>query len=281
MEKTGFRRGAAFLAALVLLCGAVWLLAGTSQAGSDNSGQPDAAVAEGIAYLRALEAQDPAEVEERLKAQRQAECEAMLATQREQWLEQITSGEVSVWSLFGDAVILGDSRAVGFSFYDFLPSERVMAEGGATIRSVADHLDEIKALNPSIVFLCYGLNDISIGFWTDYASYTAEMDEVIQSILEVVPDATVCVSSALVARDPAFQRSSAWRRIPELNDAVAAMCQEKGYLFADNAQLCADYAKYWETDGIHVQPGLYGHWALNLMTEVYDDALGRMEDSAA
>ena len=59
------------------------------------------------------------------------------------------------------------------------------------------------------------------------------------------------------------------------------MCQEKGYLFADNAQLCADYAKYWETDGIHVQPGLYEHWALNLMTEVYDDALGRMEDSAA
>ena len=75
-------------------------------------------------------------MEEQIKQLRRAQWEAQLLAERDTWLEQLESGQINVWSLFDDAVILGDSRVVGYEFYDFLPDERVLAEGGATIRNV-------------------------------------------------------------------------------------------------------------------------------------------------
>ena len=39
----------------------------------------------------------------------------------------------TVWQEFSDAVILGDSRAVGFSYYSFLDASRVLASSGERI----------------------------------------------------------------------------------------------------------------------------------------------------
>ncbi len=267
--------GAAIAALLVV----VILLSGIRAGGQDASGRA-AEVAEGVAWLKRQETRDPADVEARIKAIQREEWEQMLLSQRDDWVAQLESGEINVWSLFDDAVVLGDSRAVGFEFYDYLPDERVMAEGGATIRNVEALLPELEALNPSCVFLCYGLNDISIGYWSTAEEYTAELAQVVESLQNALPDATICISSTLVARDPAFQTASVWREIPDWNLSVAKMCAEQGYAFADNALLCEEYASLWETDGIHVQRGLYPHWAENLMIEVYDYELGKLEAPA-
>lgn len=234
-----------------------------------------AAVAPGIAYLEAQEARDPAQVDEILRQRR----EEQRKRERAQLLEELSSGERDVWPMFEDFVLLGDSRAVGFYSYDFLSHSRVLAEGGDTIRKVADHLEEIKALNPAYVFLCYGINDVSIGFWDEPEEYAAEMIEVVHSINEAVPKAKVVVSSILPATDPAFELSEKWRRIPEFSAAVGEACRENGITFVDNDQIAAEHIDWYQPDGIHLMTYFYPVWAANLimgMLEAGDD-----EDDAA
>ena len=86
-------------------------------------------IAAGRQYLQQLEAQDPAAVDKELKRLRQERLNELC----QERLRQLEAGEVSVWTLFDDSVILGDSRAVGFWYFDFLPESQVLAEAGATI----------------------------------------------------------------------------------------------------------------------------------------------------
>lgn len=72
---------------------------------------------------------------------------------------------------------------------------------------------------------------------------------------------TVVVSSILPAQDPAFEKSSKWRNIPEWSEAVGAACAENGIPFADNTEICQTYADLWQPDGIHVRPEFYPYWA--------------------
>ncbi|MFQ9827882.1 MAG: hypothetical protein ACLRXP_15145 [Oscillospiraceae bacterium] len=70
----------------------------------------DAEVASGVQWLQEQEAHSPDDVEAELKAIRQAELDAM----RDEWRAKLYSGEISVWSLFEDYAMLGDSRTSGF-----------------------------------------------------------------------------------------------------------------------------------------------------------------------
>lgn len=226
-----------------------------------------AALQEGVAYLQTLEQADPAEVEDAIKAIHQRELEA----QRAERLRQMTSGELDVWTLFEDYVLLGDSRAVGFSYYGFLPSARVLAEGGATIRNVDEHMAELRALNPAYIFLCYGLNDVSIGYWTTPEAYAAAFRQTLEKLQTALPNATVCISSILPARDPAFEKDADWYNIPQYSAAVKAVCAELNVPFADNDAISAEYAELWDVDGIHLRKEFYRYWAANLMTAVYTE----------
>ena len=132
----------------------------------------DAEVASGVQWLQEQEAHSPDDVEAELKAIRQAELDAM----RDEWRAKLYSGEISVWSLFEDYAMLGDSRTSGFTYYGYLAPERVFADSGATIKKVIDHLEELVALNPSIIFLTYGINDVGIGYWPTPEDYVNEIN---------------------------------------------------------------------------------------------------------
>lgn len=228
------------------------------------------AIAQGVAYLQSLEKQDPNAVDEILKQRRQDQLQAM----RDQRLQQLESGEISVWSLFEDYVLLGDSRAVGFSYYGFMPENRVIAEGGATILDLEANIPSIKALNPSNIFLCYGLNDVSIGNWNTPEEYSAQYRDIILEIEDQLSDANIYISSILPARDPAFQQSSAWYNIPEYSQAVSDMCDTlPRCYYVDNDVIAQEYADLWDSDGIHVQEDFYPHWAANLILAVYSATL--------
>lgn len=103
--------------------------------------ETDAQISAGVAYLQGLEQQDPDQVDQILKQQRLQKLQDM----RDERLRQLESGEISVWSLFEDYVLCGDSRAEGFSFYGFLPEERVIAETGANLEHLAQHVPDIAA----------------------------------------------------------------------------------------------------------------------------------------
>lgn len=222
--------------------------------------------ARGLAYLRELEATDPAPVEELLKEYHQQE----LREEREARMAELENGEIAIWSLFEDYVLLGDSRVMGFDFYGYLDSSRVMAEKGDTILTLESHIPEIVALNPSYVFISYGVNDVGSGMWASPEEYAADFAEIIRSIQDHLPNARIFVNSILPACDPAFNTSSAWYDIPEYNTALEEMCITSGCFFIDNTPICETYAALYEADGIHVTAPFYSHWAANMILRVYD-----------
>lgn len=228
---------------------------------------------EGVAYLRTLEEKDPTTVENTLKELRRQE----LLEQREARLAELESGEISIWSLFEDYVLLGDSRAVGFEFYEYLDEDRVMAESGATILKLEEHIPDIVEMNPSYIFLCYGLNDVSIGIWPTPEDYVVEYSRIVEAIQSQLPDAKIFISSILPAQDPAFNTSTAWYDIPEYSAAVGEMCQEIGCYYIDNTDICNKYASLWDIDGIHVQATFYPHWAANMIMAIYDSETDQSE----
>ena len=236
---------------------------------------PVSPIAAGVSYLQSLEQQDPNTVDQLLKEQRLQEIERL----REERLEQLESGELSVWSLFEDYVLLGDSRAVGYYYYEFLPESRVFAEGGATILHLQEHIPDIQALNPASIFLCYGLNDVSIGIWSTPEDYIADFADILAELHTALPEAQVYISSILPAQDPAFDTAPVWRDIPQYSAAVAQMCQGLDYChFVDCDSLAAAYSDLWDVDGIHVQRTFYPHWAAALITEEYTNGLTAAED---
>ena len=249
---------------------ALIIVLAVSLGGSGQEQDPaETETAAGVQFLKELEAQDPTVVDEEIKVLHQQRIQEL----REERLQQLESGEVSVWSLFEDYVLLGDSRAVGFYFYEYLPESRVLAEAGATIRNLQEHIPDLVEINPSRLFLCYGLNDVSIGIWPTPESYVEEYAEIIAEIRQKLPDVDIYISSILPARDPAFEQSSAWYDIPQYSAAVKEMCEEIGCYYVDNDALAEKYADLWEVDGIHVQRDFYPHWAANMILEVYSKDL--------
>ncbi len=214
----------------------------------------------GIEYLKNLESKDMNTIEESIKT-----------LEKEEQREALASGDLTVWEQFIDYAIMGDSRTMGFDQYGFLPSERILAHGGATIADIPDYMDQLKTLNPSYVFLCYGLNDVSIGYWNTPEEYVADLGAAIESIKTELPNAEVFVNSIFPARDPAFEQSEEWRKIPEYNEVIQAYCEEKGYPYIDNDQIIEEHSDLYDEDGIHLQQDFYEYWAINMLTEVAVD----------
>ena len=138
-----------------------------------------------------------------LKAIRQAELDAM----RDEWRAKLYSGEISVWSLFEDYAMLGDSRTSGFTYYGYLALSACSPTPARPSKKVIDHLEELVALNPSIIFLTYGINDVGIGYWPRQRIYVNEINNTLALLKEHLPNATVYVCSIIPALEPAFKRA--------------------------------------------------------------------------
>ena len=218
-------------------------------------------VSEGISVVEQLEQQDPAEVDRVLRERRSETSQRLLEEGGDE-----TSDRKSVWERFTDYLLLGDSRAVGFSYYDLLDSSRVLADGGLTIRDIPDYLDQVRACNPGYIYLCFGLNDAGIGLWDNGEEYAAEMQERIDQLKQAAPDAKIIISSILPATESATEHSPSWRKIPEFSEAVRALCGSDGVVFADNDAIVEEYMDtLWDEDGVHLQREFYPYWAENLL----------------
>lgn len=213
--------------------------------------------AEGIAYLESLEKKDPSAI----RQVRQEIYQAEINAQRQVLINQLTSGAMDPFTMFRDYVMMGDSRAVGFWYRNFLDKGRCIADGGHTIRDIVTNMDKLVSMNPTQIFLCYGLNDTSIGYWSSAQEYVNEYMMTVRTIQEKLPNATIIVSSILPAKDPAFQKSQKWYNIPEWSAELEEACKQNGIPFANCDQLAVDYPNLWDPDGIHFRKEFYPYWA--------------------
>ncbi len=245
--------------------------------GSNSEKKKQANVSEGVAYLKGLEAQDTNEINAIKEERRRAEIKAELEEKK----AALQNEDVDVWSLFEDYALLGDSRGVGFSYYKCLAPERVFAGAGWTIRNIEEQVPSLKALNPSSIFLCFGLNDTSIGFWKTPEEYANGMQEVVEMLQRELPNATIYVNSILPAQEVAFAKSSKWREIPQYSAAVKKRCAEMGVPFVDNDGIAAKYSDLYDIDGIHLRREFYRYWGIDMIGVYYDVQAGMYESGVA
>lgn len=262
------------------------------------SGGDGVDIAQGVAYLEALEQQDPDAVDQILRQRRLEQ----LAREREELLRQIKAGEQDPFPLFQDAVILGDSRAVGFFYYGFVDESRDLTGSGETILDIPKKLDTLQAMNPRYVYLAYGLNDIKIGHWGSLQAHISEYLDRIQDIRERLPEAVIVISSVLPYHDPNARTDGTGEtpsssgssstsslteadrkrlaQIPEWNRLMADAAREHGVIFVDNSAICQEYKNLWEKDGIHVFKSFYPHWGKNLIVAALEEG-GIADESAS
>ena len=259
------------------------------------SGGDGVDTAQGVAYLEALEQQDPDAVDQILRQRRLEQLER----EREELLRQVKAGEQDPFPLFQDAVILGDSRAVGFFYYGFVDESRDLTGSGETILDIPKKLDALQAMNPRYVYLAYGLNDIKIGHWGSLQAHISEYLDRVQDIRERLPEAVIVISSVLPYHDPNARTDATGEtpptsgssslteadrkrlaQIPEWNRLMADAAREHGVIFVDNSAICTEYEDLWEKDGIHVFKSFYPHWGKNLIVAALEEG-GIADESAS
>lgn len=253
--------------------------------------EPADVTAQGIAYLESLEARDPAAVDQVLRQRRLEELE----NQRAELLRQVKADETDPFTLFQDAVILGDSRSVGFFYYGFVDDSRDLTGTGDTILNLSGKLDALQSLNPRYIYLCYGLNDLKIGHWASVDAHIASYIDRIDQIRRLLPDSVVVVSSVLPYVDHSLEDPTAAKPVNKLtetevarlgniaqwNTAMAAACQEHGLIFVNNDAICSEHLDLWEPDGIHVKKSFYPYWGKNLVIAALEEGGIADEDPAA
>lgn len=247
---------------LLTALGLALLLSACAKAPADYNAQ----VQQGVAYLQSLEGKDPGEVTQVLRERELARLQAERAAREQAVYDDLEH----VWQYFSDAAILGDSRAVGFSYYSFLDESRVLASSGERVSAVGDHVETLKKLDPATIYLCYGINDI--GWYASAQEYADAVQAAAELLQKELPDANIVVSSILPAQEIACQKQKLWRQIPDYSAAVGQMCAENGILFADNTALCDEHGDLWQADGIHLFPQFYPYWAANLLIASWGEA---------
>lgn len=268
---------AAVLVLVIVLAAVIGRRSGTADQRAEAVRETDAALSAGMTFLKSRESLDPQTVDDVLKEQRRQKLLAM----RDQLQARLEADETAVWSMFEDYMLLGDSRAYGYEFYSYMPEDRVRAYGGANIRAILEFLDDVKAMNPSSLYVCYGVNDIGIGIWPTAEEYAAELQEILGQVHQELPEVSVYVSAILPVKDPAYDQCAEWYNIPQYNAALQKMCDETdGVWFVDCADLIDLYGDMVEPDGIHLQFTFYPHWAARLITEEFSSQLDWDGDSA-
>lgn len=264
-------------AVAVILLAAGLVLAAVTHSSRKNKKNPDI---QGLSYLSSLEKGSVDTVKGDIRKVQQEREEA----EQRKILDQFQNGSVDVWSYFGNFAVLGDSRAVGFSYYGFMPEDRVFAGSGNTIQNIDDSLDALKSLNPSVIVLAYGLNDISLGIssgmWPTSEDYARAYQSQLVKLQEAVPGARIYVNSILPVQDTALSRDSSWTKIAEYSEAVGSMCRENGYGFVDCSELVTQHGDLFDPDGIHFQKDFYPYWARTILyTEVQESVQATATDS--
>ena len=205
---------------------------------------PRADTEQGLEYIKAAEADDIATIEQKISQ-----------------LEQQDGGDDTDRSCkekFASSVVMGDSITEGFSEYDVLNASSVVSKIGVHLNELDEQVQQVKELDPQVIFLAYGMNDV-ISTAGDTDQFLEEYETLVDQLREEVPNAHIYVNSIFPVTDSAVKKEPELAQISEYNTALKGMCDEMQIGFIDNTELVED--QYYEEDGVHFKAEFYPIWA--------------------
>ena len=181
---------------------------------------------EGIAYIKGKESADAKTIEQKINQLEKKDGTGDSSDTR------------SMKERFSGAVVMGDSIAASFTEYDVLNTSSVVAKIGIHFSELDDQIEQAKQLDPQIVFLAYGMNDVT---------------------QKAMPDAHIFVNAVFPVQESAVEKEPALANIADYNEKLEAMCEKKQIGYIDNSDIIED--EYYEEDGIHFKANFYPIWA--------------------
>ena len=174
-----------------------------------------------------------------------------------------------------DIVFFGDSLTYYGDFSKAFPGKVVCNLGlrGDTIQGMLDRVEQIMLLEPQMVYLMAGINDVSN---STPQHFEITYKTLIQNIIYSVPMATLYIQSILPINDKYYSVSINNKQIRDYNQIIKKITNcinvpyldVHSYLVEDN-QLPADFTN----DGIHLLPVAYNRWISILKRNYSNDTL--------
>lgn len=221
--------------------------------GISSLGNQKIDTAEGLEIIQKAESTDITMIENKI-----AGLEAISSTTETK--DEENEDTRSLREKFDSSVILGDSIALGFSEYGVLNSSSVVAEIGAQIgdeEAVKEQIEKAKEMNPQMVFLCYGVNDIKNGM--EVKKFTSAYKEILVYIQKELPDTKIFVNSIFPVQTSVTAEYESLGEIEEYNEKLREVCDNKQIAFLDHTDLVKN--QDYEEDGIHFVAEFYERWA--------------------
>lgn len=213
--------------------------------GSFTRGKTD--TSEGVALIEAAESADVTVIETKIQNLEDKEKQEAQAEDTR-----------SIKEKFASTVVVGDSITVGFTEYDVLNASSVVAEIGVQLDGMDTLTDKLKELNPQVVFLSLGMNDI-IATKGDTDTFSDQYKDVIDKIKEELPDTKIFVNSIFPVQQQEIEKEPALEKLDDYNEMLRELCDKKQIAFVDNTALVSD--DYYEQDGVHFRAAFYPVWA--------------------
>ena len=198
---------------------------------------------QGVEYIKAAESEDIATIEQQISQLEQQDGREDARSYKEK---------------FASSVVMGDSITEGFSEYDVLNASSVVSKIGVHLNELDEQVQQVKELDPQVIFLAYGMNDV-ISTAGDTDQFLEEYETLVDQLREEVPNAHIYVNSIFPVTDSAVKKEPELAQISEYNTALKGMCDEMQVGFIDNTELVED--QYYEEDGVHFKAEFYPIWA--------------------
>lgn len=177
--------------------------------------------------------------------------------------------------------VAGDSIAYGFNAYGFVPYERNLAQESVSMWNLEYFtfcggfglVDAAAYVDPEILYMSLGMNDVNMN---DSASFASKYREVIEQILDKCEDTTIIVAGITpIGYESSFTSNE---RIREYNSALSNMVAELNdsrVCYFDAYSVVSDEYGMLRYDcsggdGIHLQTHCYSDF-LNTLYNFLDD----------
>lgn len=253
------------LAAFVVAAGLMYLSGGTrTHTGTQGV---DAEIAASRARLNQLAQQTPVDLDAELKRQRREALKAkngLLVDDLEAEKQKILAMTDADWNMadfarwFENTAIVGDSIIRQVRLFHFLDAP-VFAEGGIHISVELSLLDEVEAAAPSVIFLCFGMNDVGV-FEDRVDRYVERYTNVIRRLQASLPEAVIYVCAALPVTPERLAEESKYGYLDLYNREMEKACPEAGAYFIDSSFILEAHPEWYNVDGRHPREEYYPMW---------------------
>lgn len=253
------------LMAFAVAAGLMYLSGGTRS----HTGTPgaDAGIAASRARLNQMSKQAPVDLNAELKRQRKEELKAkngLLVDDLEAEKQKILAMTDADWSeaditrWFENTAIVGDSIIRQVRLFHFLDAP-VFAEGGIHISVELPLLDEVEAAAPSVIFLCFGMNDVGV-FEDRVDRYVSRYTNVIRRLQASLPEAVIYVCAALPVTPERLAEEPKYGYLDLYNREMEKACPDAGAYFIDSSFILDAHPEWYNVDGRHPREEYYPMW---------------------